>query len=54
MVVHQIIKISLRLGLTIWLTLGLDGCVKTSSQSVLKPPLEPLSQDPLIQVYFNH
>jgi len=52
--VHQVIRISLRLGLTLLLALGLDACVKTSSESVLKPRLEPLPQDPLIQVYFNH
>ncbi|HAO12577.1 MAG TPA: competence protein ComE [Planktothrix sp. UBA8407] len=51
---HQVIRISLRLGLTLLLALGLDACVKTSSESVLKPRLEPLPQDPLIQVYFNH
>ncbi|MGL6135926.1 MAG: phospholipase D-like domain-containing protein, partial [Planktothrix sp.] len=48
------IRISLRFGLTLLLALGLDGCVKTPSESVLKPRLEPLPQDPLIQVYFNH
>jgi len=52
--VDQFSQISLRLGLTVLLALSLDACVKTSSQSVLKPRLQPLPQDPLIQVYFNH
>ncbi|CAD5962564.1 DUF655 domain-containing protein [Planktothrix agardhii] len=54
MVVRQLVKISLQISLTLLLTLGLDACVKTSSQSILKPRLEPLPQDPLIAVYFNH
>ncbi|MCF3607691.1 DUF655 domain-containing protein [Planktothrix agardhii 1033] len=54
MVVRQLVKISLQISLTLLLALGLDACVKTSSESVLKPRLEPLTQDSLIQVYFNH
>ena len=54
MVVRQLVKISLQISLTLLLTLGLDACVKTSSESILKPRLESLPQDPLIAVYFNH
>lgn len=54
MVVRQLVKISLQISLTLLLALGLDACVKTSSESVLKPRLESLPQDPLIAVYFNH
>lgn len=50
----QFSRISLRLSFTVLLALSLDACVKTSSQSVLKPRLQPLPQDPLVQVYFNH
>lgn len=47
-------QISLRLGLTLLWAGGLGACVKTSSPSVLKPRLDSLEQDALIQVYFNH
>ena len=39
---------------TVMILLSLGGCVKTSSQPLLKPRLEPLPQDQFIQVYFNY
>lgn len=38
---------------TVMMLLSLGGCVKTSSQPLLKPRLESLPQDQFIQVYFN-
>lgn len=50
----QFNKILRRLGVTVLLASSLGACFKTSSQPSLKPRLEPLTQERLIQVYFNH
>jgi phosphatidylserine/phosphatidylglycerophosphate/cardiolipin synthase-like enzyme len=52
--VAQFHQISLRFSFTVLLAWNLGGCFQTSSQPPLKPRLEPLAQDSLIQVYFNH